>query len=487
MQALLGRLLLCMAIFLCTLSALPTDQSSSEVAIRARGDLEILDTLEDATGKGIFKRGPPTAMLFSGPGSMLAVMGAGVCLRIQSPPVCIAYVAVVTAIALSDIAKKEFYFWTEERHNWAKERKQQDATLDIAKATKKKLEDEKVFQLQNMMLDQSDKKFTAWKNKRIMESHEWKTKWIPRCASAIYISEGFDDEFKSLAEQAGKNMTQSITLADRITSKDLKLDLEDWQKWLKGEEGHATVEGWRDVRIKTETAIINLEKGLRGFKKKADKEKEDLQKQVQDLTPIPYKVPGAFPDDDDDNQNTRRAVGFDLPELIGEFNEDCDNQMCHRMWYSRSVIKRRKRDGSRPMIIHNIFSTPLHVDFHAGILRRRNPPPMLDNCDLEQEVIGGDDKNKPLFFRLSSTFGRDWKSLVKIATSKTTKDELKEQLEKGPAKDMAEGKSGCLNIDTDDGGDPALKTVAIFTHDESIYDQDLTDEFTKCEEVKKSS
>jgi hypothetical protein len=146
----------------------------------------------------------------------------------------------------------------------------------------------------------------------------------------------------------------------------------------------------------------------------------------------------------------------------------------------------RKRTTSASDLIHNIYSTPPNYEFVGNnVLQRRSDNYVVVDeymeCEVD-EVVEVDDE--PVLFRMAAIPGDDTDSLFAIDAMNKAQDKMfRESLMASNMGVWGSEEWNCVNADTDNGGAPAVRAVAIFVQDKDKLNEDVTDKLSQCEDA----
>jgi hypothetical protein len=327
--------------------------------------------------------------------------------------------------------------------------------------------------------EKTTQSYDRWKNSQEMRKRTWKDTWKPSYEAYKKLAKG-NDSLKEKVEKAEKLMDQTVKAEEAFIKAEAdSVSLEDV---LEGKEGTMSIAELRALEEKAEEAIKALQSSLESIINREQSYLETMNEMAfgnKDYNPL---LEGHM---------TRRMLETQLPQLIMERNKDCDTEVCLRLWYSKTLPDPSfKRDLSASDIIHNIYSTPPEYEFtdKHKLMRRTDNYMVMDEfmeCEVEEHVEMGDEQ---VLFRMAAMPGEDTDSLFAIdAMNKAQQKLYRESLMGGNMTIWGSGEWNCVNADTDNGGEPAVRAVAIFTADKTKLNEDVTDKFALCESAISSS
>ena len=497
-------------LLLCAVNAMPTtDHPSSALAVRVPGDLEATNGFGN-NHAALFPRAN-TALLYTAFATTWAGATVAVCAHWGNNGACLAYVAVGTAYGLAVGALSLYNTVTVDMKQNAlelkgkkKEYKKLKVELKTARITLKHAE-------AAAKAEEAKSKFTVWENKHKELMVQFSTSMQYQLLEAERYAKLAGDHFKAEVEAARTNFTSAMTAGEKIRDASPEdghaTRLQDWLRGIADDpdkyKGVPSQKDYDDLMQLAEKSIDTLVNKISDYVERAAKAQEEAKN-----TPEPQvdkedssHIPGSFPDDSGEGpsqRRVRRGGRQNLPRLIREVNEDCENRYCHRMWISHSQpTNRGKRDDSSGEVIHHIYSTPLDFDLneHGSLSRRQGPDkdddedddlPAEYECENEQSIVGdGDDE--PFVVKVSLIFAGDFKSLKQMNQMKGKQvDEYQKQLD-AHKKDIASGKWVCIKGDTPNGGVPAYRGALVASSKQEMYEQDVHPIIESCRTAKFSS
>ncbi|KAJ5573737.1 uncharacterized protein N7459_008164 [Penicillium hispanicum] len=458
-----GALLLLLCVLI---DAIPMNNpDSTALDIRPRGDLE---TVHQKQAFDLVARTANGAMMVGAPIIAMASLTLSTC-RYLHIAMCYLTWSLTLAVAMSYFG---YTFYDMIKRDWIRnQREMQQLANQVAlsnndvDAATRRLETEKTKDA-----------YDLWKNKQEMRTRTWKDTWKPKFD--VYKDLGkAHPSLETDIEKAEKLMDQTIKAEENFIKAELaSASLDDV---LDGKEGTLSIAELRALEEKAETAVKDLGTALKNIIN-ADTTNLEMMNEMafgnKDYNPLL------------EHYASRRSLHTAmLPRLVTETNTDCDNQLCHRMWYSLSIPDRGKKRAASPSdVIHNIYSTPVDYEFDSNrVLRRRDTLVLPDDEDMEcewDEDLNIDDQ--PVMFRMASKPGNDTDSLLAIDQLNNTQQAMfKDSIMKTNMTIWGSGEWTCVNGDSDDGGAPAIRGVAIFTQDMDKLHQDVGPLFSKCESI----
>lgn len=332
---------------------------------------------------------------------------------------------------------------------------------DVDAATRR-LEHEKTMQA-----------YERYKNRQEMRRRTWKDAWKPSYDVYKKLAKN-NASLKEKAEKADKLMDQTLKAEEAFIKAEAdSVSLEDV---LDGKEGTLSIAELRASEEKAEEAVKTLGKALEDVVNKEQNHLDAMNEMAfgnKDYNPL-------F-----ETHLTRRMRETQLPRLIMERNENCETEVCHKLWYSMSLpTARKKRAASASDLIHNIYSTPPEYEFvEKDVLQRRTDNYMVVDeymeCEVDEQL---DIDDQPVLFRMAAIPGDDTDSLFAIdAMNKAQDEQFRKSLMAGNMTIWGSGEWNCVNADTDNGGAPAITAVAMFTNDKDKLNEDVTDMLSQCE------
>ncbi|KAJ5323659.1 hypothetical protein N7476_002259 [Penicillium atrosanguineum] len=460
-------LLLLLLSFLYAAKADPSiDYLSTALEIRAPGDL---DLFVDGRSNALGARANAAQML-AAPLTAIGASALATC-RYLHEIACYVHLSIVLSASMTyfgyvfyDIIKRDAIRTANEMQQLSNSVALSNQDVD---ASSRRLEHEKTTQ-----------SYERWKDKQEMRKRSWRDTWQPSYNAYKKLAKS-NTALKPKVEEAEKLMEQTLKAEDAFIKAEAdSISLEDV---LEGNEGTLSIAELRALEEKAEEAIKALQSGLEEIINREESSLETMNEMAfgnKDYNPL---LEGHM---------TRRMLESQLPQLIMERNEDCDTEVCLRLWYSKTLPDPSiKRDLSSADIIHNIYSTPPDYEFgeKRKLTRRTDNYMIMDEfmeCEVEEHVEMG---NEGVLFRMAAMPGEDTDSLFAIdAMNKAQQAQYRSSLMSGNMTIWESGEWNCVNADTD-GGEPAIRAVAIFTNDIAKLNEDVTDKFSLCESALSSS
>lgn len=441
---------------------------STALSIRPPGDLEPLHSRQT---NSLDLRSSASAQMIAAPLTALAAMALATC-RYLHEVACYVNWSIVLAASMTYFGYVFYDIIKRDTIRNAHEMQQLANTVTLGNndvdAASRRLAHEK-----------STQSYEHWKNQQEMRRRTWRDKWKPSYDVYKKLAKGNAD-LKEKSEAAETLMDQTLKAEEAFMK--AEADSASLDDVLDGTEGTLSIAELRALEEKAEKAVKDLGSALEKVINREQVNLDDMNEMAfgnKDYNPL---LEGHM---------TRRMLEYQLPRLIEERNENCETEVCHRLWYSMSLPDRStKRSVSSADIIHNIYSTPTDYEFgDKHVLRRRvDDYVVVDEdmeCELEEEVEVDDE---PVLFRMAAMPGADMDSLFAIdEMNKAQQEQFRTSLMSGNMTIWGSGEWNCVNADTDNGGDPAVRAVAIFTNDQAKLNEDVTDKLSQCEGAIASS
>ncbi|KAJ5889045.1 hypothetical protein N7495_009086 [Penicillium taxi] len=452
--------ILCLT-FLCALvAAAPTD-----LDIRPPGDLKVTSRRD---AHSLMPRGSHSIQMIAAPLIAMASLTLSTCryLHIASCYVVwsltIATAAAYSGYSLYDIIKRDFI----------------RATLEMSQLSNS-------VHVSNREVVDLDRKYDVQKSKDSYEALEnviknrrrsWQDKWKIRFAHYKELANvntkadadadtlsTKDPELVRLVTKAADAMSNAIRAENSyMKAEDDSVTLEEF---LDGEDGTLSTAELREVEKTAETAVTDLRKYLTWVVSTTENHLGAMNEM-------------AFGNKDYNPSLSTRSIEYGVPRMVEERNENCDNQLCHRMWLSVDLPGQgKKRNVPANSLIHNIYSTPVDYEFKDNTLKRRDLLVEETDIECEEETTVKVD-GKPVLFRLATMPGNYYDLEVVNYMNKTQIPEFQKSLMSGNMTNWGTGEWMCVNAETDNVS--SIRGVAIFTEDEEKLHQDVTPMFQEC-------
>ncbi|KAJ5594879.1 uncharacterized protein N7459_001087 [Penicillium hispanicum] len=482
--------LLSILMCLCMINAMPASHAeSSALAIRPSGDLDLVQNVHDHNGLSL--RGTGLAMFYSAPTLALGTAAMAICYRWPGESFCIAAIVLTLTNTFHDLYHK-FWDMKTERLSRAIEVEQLQENLKATKLANQKAELELKDYAELRTYEINEARFNEFKRTIARLRIDFQNNWEARLETVEMFAEQYSTTMAEDAAAARKLFEQVGKLGDKITEVSAKdKGRGTFSQWTKSEEGVTTVEEWKKAQNGAIEKIEALEKDQGELVKKL-KELEQRAERLKDWE-ISTMV-GAFPQENTDTENDpnpaqnarrRKRSGRLAPDIT----QDCGSPLCSRWWDLQSMASvGRKRDLEKYDLIYDTYSSRLDERFaDEGIaLRRRDDSDdeELFSCDEEGVLIEGDEYYKPLYYRLVATMGTDYASLDDLFfTLSQDRGTFNTTIKNDLASVVSSGEWTCVDSDTDNGGEPAVKAAVIVTWDVTNLRRDARDLIQQCEGI----
>lgn len=454
----------------------PVPTPTRALAVRSPGDVGLSNA-----GLGLDKRAMLIPFIASMPAMILASVTLGWCYRSSFDQACLALMAGTVAMALSYAAVWWFHLVKFERNQWDRESLTQVMALRETRARSTALPEVLTSEASERVYTQKDREYNAWKQ----ELEKERRAWADPLEHTLQVYENHDTvpEVKEKLDEAQGKLDLAKTALDKFTeASEVSTTLKRFRKKKTGTLSK------RDVHTLMDEAVAAVDEV-------EDKVQELLKQNINYLDRL-KELPFYKDNDPDSNGMLRRGLDDEMPRLVTETTENCDTQLCRRVWVSRTLPKGRKRGhiSARDMI-HNIYSTPTDFHFetdgdHRSIIRRdasdEEEDSELDDDDLvvcEDELTLND---HPVISRISLVPGNDTDSLEQMVNSflqDCDKTEKNFQDAVANGKNMTNFNSEtwqCINADGDNGGEWAMRGVGIFTSNATLLHMDTAPLLAHC-------